>query len=343
MLIVVAFALPRERTRNALRKSNAYLHASRKSDSLTNRRTLQDQSFRTIGYIETRNDGTEVLLDSSFRTCGYYDPSRDLTTDASFRTVGHGNLLVSLLPASSANQQAMSQQQQQQQQSGGWSGCAVWVVIAIVVVGAVFVFSPGMLAIAILRSSLLADWDTAQMWTFGIATSIGVWLLLFAITRAWRTASLVYFSLCLVVLAGFLFAMFGFKSAFAQQSSIWYFPGLTAADRPAPSARAPTPASTEPPTAVAADAATAVTIQPTPVAKETFYTTIGVAHGDTLKVRTGPGANYPIIERLSSGFSGLRIVGGPVTNDTTEWVKIAFAGRTGWVARRYLTPQPSPQ
>lgn len=33
--------------------------------------TLQDSSDRTIGYIETENDGKQVGKDASYRTVGY--------------------------------------------------------------------------------------------------------------------------------------------------------------------------------------------------------------------------------------------------------------------------------
>lgn len=109
-----------------------------------------------------------------------------------------------------------------------------------------------------------------------------------------------------------------------------------------------TPAAAEETTPIPADAATAVMSQPTSVAMsqrtpvatpEELYTTTGVVPGDTLNVRSGPGANYPVVERLSSGFGGLRIIGAPVMNDTTEWVQISFAAQSGWVARRYLTAE----
>jgi hypothetical protein len=72
---------------------------------------------------------------------------------------------------------------------------------------------------------------------------------------------------------------------------------------------------------------------------ETLYFVQGIASGDTLNVRTGPGANFPISVRLPSSFDNIRIVGASVMNDTTEWVPITFGDQSGWVARRYLQPQ----
>jgi len=56
--------------------------------------TLKDAKFRNIAYIETRGDGVLVLKDAKFRICGYYEPGPNVTKDARFRTIGHGNLLV---------------------------------------------------------------------------------------------------------------------------------------------------------------------------------------------------------------------------------------------------------
>jgi hypothetical protein len=59
--------------------------------------TLQDQNYRTIGYVETMSDGRKRLMDSNYRTLGYYDPRRNITEDANYRVVGHGDVLTTLL------------------------------------------------------------------------------------------------------------------------------------------------------------------------------------------------------------------------------------------------------
>ena len=59
--------------------------------------TLQDSSYRTIGYIETEYDGRQVGKDASYRVVGYYYPQSNETKDACYCTVGHGNLLASLI------------------------------------------------------------------------------------------------------------------------------------------------------------------------------------------------------------------------------------------------------
>lgn len=77
------------------------------------------------------------------------------------------------------------------------------------------------------------------------------------------------------------------------------------------------------------------TPSPPPTAR-VFYLVVGIAPGDALNVRIGPGTRYATIARLSNGFSGIGIVGEPVVNDATEWVKIAFREETGWVNKLYL-------
>ncbi len=59
--------------------------------------TLKDSKFRTIGYIETRSDGIQVIKNEKFVILGYYDPRYNQTKDARFQIVGTGNLLTSLL------------------------------------------------------------------------------------------------------------------------------------------------------------------------------------------------------------------------------------------------------
>jgi hypothetical protein len=61
------------------------------------REPIKDKNFRTIGYIETMSDGRQKALDGSFRTLGYYDPKRNVTQDASFRTIAQGNVLSALV------------------------------------------------------------------------------------------------------------------------------------------------------------------------------------------------------------------------------------------------------
>ncbi|MBL0404452.1 hypothetical protein JKG68_10775 [Microvirga aerilata] len=61
------------------------------------RTAIKDRNFRTLGYIETMPDGRQKALNANFRTLGYYDPRRDVTTDANFRTIAQGNVLSALI------------------------------------------------------------------------------------------------------------------------------------------------------------------------------------------------------------------------------------------------------
>ena len=61
------------------------------------REAIKDKNFRTIGYIETMSDGKQKALDANFRTLGHYDPKRNVTQDASFRTLAQGNVLAGLI------------------------------------------------------------------------------------------------------------------------------------------------------------------------------------------------------------------------------------------------------
>jgi hypothetical protein len=58
---------------------------------------LRDSLLRIIGYVETRNNGDLVLRDSYQRILGYYDARFNLTRDSYMRTVGSGNILLTLL------------------------------------------------------------------------------------------------------------------------------------------------------------------------------------------------------------------------------------------------------
>ena len=67
-----------------------------------------------------------------------------------------------------------------------------------------------------------------------------------------------------------------------------------------------------------------------------FYSVVGVATGDTLNVRSGPGGNNAVTARLPNGYRGIRVIGASVMNDTTEWVPISFETQSGWVRKQYL-------
>ena len=79
---------------------------------------------------------------------------------------------------------------------------------------------------------------------------------------------------------------------------------------------------------------------PPPIAPPGGYVVTGVARNDTLNVRSGPGSNYSVVARLPNGSGGIQIVGAPVMNGSTEWVRINIGNRqSGWVTANFLKPQ----
>jgi hypothetical protein len=52
-----------------------------------------------IGYIETADDGKQIAKDTRYRIRGHYDPKTNQTRDFTYKVVGSGNLLVSMLTA----------------------------------------------------------------------------------------------------------------------------------------------------------------------------------------------------------------------------------------------------
>lgn len=61
--------------------------------------TIKDSHYRTLGFIETRGDGTQVGKDSHYRVLGTYNPKTNETKDAHYHVVSRGNLLASLITA----------------------------------------------------------------------------------------------------------------------------------------------------------------------------------------------------------------------------------------------------
>jgi hypothetical protein len=50
-----------------------------------------------VGFIETRPDGKLVAKDTRLRIRGHYDPKTNETRDFTYKVVGHGNLLASMV------------------------------------------------------------------------------------------------------------------------------------------------------------------------------------------------------------------------------------------------------
>lgn len=54
---------------------------------------------KVIGYIETGFDGKQVAKDTRYRIRGHYDPKTNQTRDFTYKVIGPGNLLTSMLEA----------------------------------------------------------------------------------------------------------------------------------------------------------------------------------------------------------------------------------------------------
>lgn len=61
------------------------------------RQTLRDKNYKIIGHIDTDSTGKQTLRDSTYKIKRYFDPKTNTTRDSTFKLVGKGNLLASLL------------------------------------------------------------------------------------------------------------------------------------------------------------------------------------------------------------------------------------------------------
>ena len=77
------------------RKSTAIVIVSIASGTLMS--TQIEKDGQIIGYIETATDGKQIAKDTRYRIRGHYDPKTNQTRDFTYRVVGPGNLLVSML------------------------------------------------------------------------------------------------------------------------------------------------------------------------------------------------------------------------------------------------------
>ena len=106
------------------------------------------------------------------------------------------------------------------------------IVVLILFAGAVFIFSPGMVFVALFKSCFSCSWDASQLWTFGITISVAIWSGFYIRARDFRTAFMRYLVLCGIVLSVFAFSHFGLKSKFTDDAILWYFPRSPATPSP---------------------------------------------------------------------------------------------------------------
>jgi S1-C subfamily serine protease len=64
---------------------------------------------------------------------------------------------------------------------------------------------------------------------------------------------------------------------------------------------------------------------------------VGVAANDTLSVRSGPGATFPIVT-AAANRSEMFVTGPSEFNGSTEWVPVEYGNWSGWVARKFVAP-----
>jgi hypothetical protein len=64
---------------------------------MAQRETLRDNSYRTIGFLETESNGNKTLYDAQWRLLGFYRREMNRTFDRDWRPVAQGDLLATLL------------------------------------------------------------------------------------------------------------------------------------------------------------------------------------------------------------------------------------------------------
>lgn len=72
-------------------------------------------------------------------------------------------------------------------------------------------------------------------------------------------------------------------------------------------------------------------------ARQETYSVVGIARGQALSVRSGPGENNPVIAKLPGGATGIQIAGRVVRKGNDNWVPIRFSGGRGWVLAKFLS------
>ncbi|HPQ97673.1 MAG: SH3 domain-containing protein [Thiothrix sp.] len=69
-----------------------------------------------------------------------------------------------------------------------------------------------------------------------------------------------------------------------------------------------------------------------------FHQVINVAQNDVLNMRSGPGTGYPVVASIPHNGRTLITTGKASSQGRNDWVEVVWAGSTGWVNERYLTP-----
>ena len=67
------------------------------ADHMSRRQVIKDKNYRVIGYIEDMADGRQKAMNANYHILGYYDPKTDVTQDAHYHIISHGNVLSALV------------------------------------------------------------------------------------------------------------------------------------------------------------------------------------------------------------------------------------------------------
>lgn len=69
------------------------------------------------------------------------------------------------------------------------------------------------------------------------------------------------------------------------------------------------------------------------------FKVVKVESWDTLNMRSGPGVKNAVVVKLPPDAKGLSMAGGQKIVGRTNWVKVSWQGKTGWVSKAYLGAQ----
>ncbi len=73
------------------------------------------------------------------------------------------------------------------------------------------------------------------------------------------------------------------------------------------------------------------------------FRVVDVASNDVLNIRSGPGADNPVVGEIPSDGTGIRVTGDGVVVGDSRWVPIVYGSTEGWVNSQYLTEEVSPE
>ena len=214
---------------------------------------------------------------------------------------------------------------------------------------ATFLLIPGMVTIALVADLISVSLAPSQMWAFSFVISVCLFIVLRVCSPSTKAAGLRYIGISGVLTTIFVLFLFGLEATFAKRWVVRFVPPSESPSTPSPERQSTTSTTSTASTASTAEdnleaqpqirRAIPVSHVSNPEPVEKLYSVTGIARGDSLNVRSGPGANNSITAKLPNGFTKLRVVGTPVMNGTTEWVQIRFGDRTGWATKQYLQPE----